>query len=131
MTKPKFRQCRVQVSVRRAHAENFYRVDQRARSPAQRERREMFRDGANMELRKAVQIAKEVAWTAPLVSGGVDEQRDAISNTESSDALAQLNDLVEEQRKRAPFMSTAQLFAQVYKANPELAAAERRQNRPR
>lgn len=49
-----------------------------------------------------------------------------------ADALAQLQELAAEQRKRAPFMTVEQAFAATYTdpANARLAAAERRQNRP-
>jgi hypothetical protein len=72
-------------------------------------------------LRKACAAIKtfpNVMETAPRTADNLD------------DALAQLNALVGEQRKRAPWMSVPQAFAEVYKNNPALAAAERAQNRP-
>jgi len=81
---------------------------------------------ANIELRKAVQIAKATMLVTPVFVGG----EDARAVNDPKDALGQINQLVEEQRKRSPEMSAAQAFARVYADNPGLAAAERRQNRP-
>jgi hypothetical protein len=62
----------------------------------------------------------------PVFVGG----REATASNNPKSALAQLNALVEEQRKRSPEMSAAQAFARVYRDNPALAAQERRENRP-
>jgi hypothetical protein len=50
---------------------------------------------------------------------------EAIDPNNPRKALDQLNALVEKQREKFPFLSTEQLFAQVYRANPELAKRER------
>src|SRR5262249_1730509 len=72
-------------------------------------------------LRKGVAVAKNFPMMVTVTAVATDGQED------EDDALDQLNALVEEQRKRAPFKSTAQLFAEVYKNNPKLAAKEREQ----
>jgi hypothetical protein len=72
-------------------------------------------------LRKAVSVVKGFTATlAPLSTDG---------RADEGDAIDQLNALVEEQRKRSPFKSTAQLFAAVYTdpANRELVQKEREQ----
>jgi len=51
-------------------------------------------------------------------------------NEDDADAMAELEALAEAERKRTG-MSKAVAFSKVYSANPELAAKERRQNRPR
>jgi hypothetical protein len=84
---------------------------------------------ANIELRKAVQIAKAFPMQVTLEPRFVGH-REAEDVNDPEDALAQINELVEQQRKASPGLTTAQLFARVYAANPQLAAAERRQNRP-
>jgi hypothetical protein len=75
---------------------------------------------ANVEVRKAVQIAK-MATLAPMTSGSVDEQRTAINDTEASEAYDQLMKLADAQRATAPFKTQAQAFADAFAANPELA----------
>jgi hypothetical protein len=83
-----------------------------------------------MALRKAMAIAKEAASLTPLTSGGLDDQRAAINDTESSAAYQQLVELAEAQRASAPFLSTAQAFERAFKANPELAAKAHRRPTP-
>jgi hypothetical protein len=63
--------------------------------------------------------------TEPLSSGNSD-----VNDPRS--ALAQLRELAEEQRRRAPYLTVEQAFARVYAAaeNAELAARERMENRP-
>lgn len=83
-------------------------------------------------LRRAHAIIKNFPMmmvVAPTQVGG----KDATAVDDPVDALAQLNDLAEEQRRRAPWMTPAQAFAAVYAAteNAQLAAKERLQNRPR
>jgi len=81
-------------------------------------------------LREAHAIVKAIPTEmviTPMFVGGA-EARDV---NDPKSAMEQLNALVEEQRKRAPFMSAAQAFAAVYKDNPKLAALERVQNRPK
>lgn len=79
-------------------------------------------------LRKAHAIIKNfpaTMVTKPVQVGGTGD----ISN----DALAQLNKLAEEQRRRSPELTIEQAFARVYAAqeNVDLVARERLQNRPR
>jgi hypothetical protein len=95
-------------------------------------------------LREAHAIVKAVPnemVITPVYVGGADafpstRRRDGSSaklgegNIDAKPALEQLNDLVAEQRKLAPFMTDAQLFARVYEANPGLAKRERDENRP-
>ena len=80
-------------------------------------------------IRKAIAVIKmpNMMSVTPMFVGGA-EARDV---NDPKSAMEQLNALVEEQRKRAPFMSAAQAFAAVYKDNPKLAALERVQNRPK
>jgi hypothetical protein len=101
---------------------------------------------ANIELRKAVQLTKafpNMAVVTPRVVGGADafpstarsdgsSPSHAEGNLDATPALEELNRLVEEQRKLAPFKSTAQLFAAVYSdpANRDLVKRERAENRP-
>ncbi len=80
-----------------------------------------------LAFRKATQIAKGLALVMPVYVGG----DAALAVDDPADALAQLQALAEEQHRRQPEMSLDKAFAKVYAANPQLAAAERRQNRPR
>jgi hypothetical protein len=85
---------------------------------------------AEETVRRAVGLAKAFPSqmvVTPVFVGG-QEARDV---NDPKSALSQLNELVEEQRKRSPAKSTAQLFAQVYAMRPDLAAQERRENAPR
>jgi len=81
-----------------------------------------LRAHTDSEYRKAMD--ERVATLTPRFVGD-DKARDV---NDPVDALAELNAIVEQQRKEFPFKTTAQLFAQAYKDNPRLAAAERRQN---
>jgi hypothetical protein len=56
----------------------------------------------------------------------IDDARD-----DESDALDELERLTIARQKRDPSLTKAQAFAKAYTDNPELAAKERRQNRPR
>ena len=80
------------------------------------------------DFRKAVQIAKGQMVVRPTQVGG--DAAQAVDDPE--DALAQLEELADEQRRRSPQLSKAAAFAKVYSdpANAALAAKERRQNRP-
>ena len=83
---------------------------------------------SNIEIRKAVQVVS----LAPLYVGGEANRGGDVNPNNPKSALAQLNALVEEARKSAPFKkTTAQLFAEVYAMRPDLAAQEREENRPR
>jgi hypothetical protein len=94
-----------------------------------------------IDVRRAVSLAKfpnQMVVTPVATDPAADRRRAGSSpgRTEGGDldvtsALDQLNTLVEEQRKRAPFKTTAQLFAEVYSMRPDLAAQERRENAPR
>jgi hypothetical protein len=63
---------------------------------------------------------------------GVDDD-EAANEAEDveNDALDELETLAAEERRRNPKLSKAQAFTKAYSDNPELAAKERRQNRPR
>ena len=79
-------------------------------------------------VRKAHAIIKaypQMVTIMPVVTGNNSVDDDDL------DALAQLQALAEEQRKRSPTLTFEQSFAKVYAANPELARRERAQNRPR
>jgi hypothetical protein len=85
-----------------------------------------------LAIRKAHQIVKNfpsMMRTEPVQVGGAAAQ----AVDDPVDALAQLQKLAEEQRKRSPTLTIEQAFARVYSApeNASLAAAERSQNRPR
>ena len=73
-------------------------------------------------------MASDIGRRKFLATLGGAEARDV---NDPKSALAQLNELAEDQRKRAPSKSTAQLFAEVYAMRPDLAAKEREENRPR
>jgi hypothetical protein len=72
-------------------------------------------------LRRAWGIMKNMATTMPLQTHSPEAFQDAVSDTESSEAYAQLMALAEAQRVSAPFLSQPQAFARVFAANPELA----------
>jgi hypothetical protein len=65
-------------------------------------------------------------------SGALDDD-EAAEEAEGveDDALEELEELAADERKRNPRLSKAQAFAKAYSAHPEIAARERRQNRPR
>lgn len=75
-----------------------------------------------LAFRKAVAVCKG-ATLEPLMVGGAAAQ----DVNDPKDALAQLNRLAEEQRRRSPELTLAQSFARVYSERPDLASAERRQ----
>jgi hypothetical protein len=81
-------------------------------------------DEVGITFRKAIQIAKGMMPIIPVFV-------DADSVNDPVNALEELERLVERMRAAEPALSKAQAFAKVYAANPQLAAAERRQNRPR
>ena len=78
-------------------------------------------DGA--AIRKAIEITKaaEVASLDPVVIDGNDENPD-----DAEEAYNALMRLADEQRARAPNMSKAQAFAEVFQKNPELASRAHR-----
>jgi hypothetical protein len=86
-------------------------------------------------VRRAVSLAKafpNMANFMPLQVGGEANRGGDVSPNNPRSALDQINELVEEARKRAPFKrTTAQLFAEVYAMRPDLAQREREENRPR
>jgi hypothetical protein len=83
---------------------------------------------SNIEVRKAVQVVS----LAPLYVGGEANRGGDVNPNNPKSALAQINALVEEARKSAPFKkTTAQLFAEVYAMRPDLAQREREENRPK
>jgi hypothetical protein len=104
-----------------------YAVEQ-FKLPRERAFAKLYND--ELVVRQAIQVAKAFpnqVTVTPVFVGG-QEARDV---NDPKSALAQINALVEEARKRAPFKkTTAQLFAEVYRDNPELAAREREENRP-
>jgi hypothetical protein len=89
-------------------------------------------DETGVLLRKAHRTIKEMASLAPMVSGGLDEQRAAVNDTESSEAYKQLEALAEKQRATAPWLSSAQAFARAFSdpANAELARKAHKRPEP-
>jgi hypothetical protein len=97
----------------------------------------MADDAEGLAIRKCWQISKQ-GRSAPLDDDEAgDEARDVEGDAldelrrAHGNALAALERLAVEARRLDPKLTKAQSFAKVYSANPELAAAERRQNRPR
>jgi hypothetical protein len=85
-------------------------------------------------LRQAFNAVKNlpvVLEVAPMYVGGEANRGGDVSPNNPRSALDQINALVERARATAPFKTTAQLFAEVYRNNPRLAEQERRENRPR
>jgi hypothetical protein len=85
-------------------------------------------DGAM--LRRACQVIKSMPFQVslqPMTSGGVDEQRAAVNDTESSEAYKQLQELG---RQKWPTASEAQQFARAMTENPALAAKAHRRPAP-
>ena len=80
-------------------------------------------DDAGQAIRKMWQVSKE----GDLESDGRDGEP---SVEDDEDAMEELEELAEQERRRSG-TSKAVAFTKVYEANPELAARERRQNRPR
>lgn len=87
-----------------------------------------FSAPGNVTLRKAHAITKSApASVQPMQVGGAD----AVDvDTDRSAAMEQLNKLAEEQRGRAPWMSTAQAFAKVFEDPANAALANRAHRRP-
>ena len=79
---------------------------------------------------KAYQAVHSFYKAEPVADDEDDEEEDE-RDGDDTDALEELNRLAEAERRRTNGMSKAQAFVKVYEANPELAAKERRQNRPR
>jgi hypothetical protein len=59
------------------------------------------------------------------------DDEDEREDEDDTDALAELEELGAEERRRNPKLSKAQAFTKAYTDNPALAAKERRQHRPR
>jgi hypothetical protein len=78
----------------------------------------------NLELRKAIQITKNVSLE-PVQVGGADAMD---VDTDRSKAMLQLQALAEQQRQRSPTLTPAQAFERVFtdQANAELAARAHR-----
>jgi hypothetical protein len=76
--------------------------------------------------RTAVQIAKGYPVAEPTQVGGAA----ALDVNDGKDAYAQLKELAEALRQRAPELTLEGAFARAYAENPQLAAKERLQNRP-
>jgi hypothetical protein len=92
----------------------------------------LYSGADGIELRKAMQVVKLTpADLAPMFVGGEANRGGDVSPNNPKSALAQINALVEKQRERHPQMTLAQVFAAVYRDNPELARKEREENRPR
>ena len=79
----------------------------------------------NVELRKAVQIAKSFPRLLDLEPTHVGGAA-ATDVNDASEAYNKLTAMAEDQRQRAPWMSAAQAFARAFEANPELAAKAHR-----
>jgi hypothetical protein len=60
-----------------------------------------------------------------------DDDDDARNNNDDDDAMEELEALAAAERERKPSLTKAAAFSKVYAENPELAAKERLQNRPR
>ena len=80
-------------------------------------------------MRKAHAVIKGTLLIMPTQVGGAA----ALDVDDPVDAIAQLQALADEQRRRSPELTTAKAFAKVYSdpANACLVAAERRQARAR
>jgi hypothetical protein len=91
---------------------------------------------ASEQMRRAVQVAKSTPFptAAPMVTAKPSVVGGAAAQDvdDATDALAQLEALAAKLRAQFPELSKAQAFAKVFSdpANRQLAAAERRQNRP-
>jgi hypothetical protein len=75
----------------------------------------------NVELRKAIQIAKSfprLLDLEPTQVGG----RDATGVNDASEAYDKLTAMADELRRRTPELSPSQAFARTFEANPDLAA---------
>ncbi len=83
-------------------------------------------DSEGQAIRRCWLIAKG----QDIASGPLDEP---ITDDDDADALDELNELAEQERRRNPGMSKAVAFTKVYTdpANAALAQRERRQNQPR
>ena len=85
---------------------------------------------SNVELRKAVQIAKAVPFVAvPVVVGG----EDAFSSNDPSAAMAAYNELLAkaaEYRKANPALSEAQAFSAVFTSKENALLAQKAHQRP-
>lgn len=77
-------------------------------------------DAEGQAIRRCWQIAKQ---------GGDSDEVAAAEDDEN--ALDELNALAADEKRRDPKLTKAQAFAKAYSDNPELAAKERLQNRPR
>jgi hypothetical protein len=88
-------------------------------------------DAEGRAIRRAWQIAKQGAPLDP--DDAKAEGRRVIDDAldDDDDALARVERLAIEEHRRNPKLTKAQAFTKAYTDNPELAAKERRQNRPR
>lgn len=77
----------------------------------------------DLDFRKAIAITNG----RPIQSGNYQH---TIAKSDVEDPLGELNKLAADLRKRKPELSKAQAFAKIYETHPELAHAERLQNRP-
>jgi hypothetical protein len=89
-----------------------------------------YSDDANIDLRKAITIVKSVPnfMSIEATQVGGDDAFDTSVADSSAKAMAKLNEMAEEQRKRSPTLTVAQAFARVFEdpANKSLAAAAHR-----
>ena len=93
-----------------------------------------YSDPENLDLRKALQIAKSVPnfmSIEPTQVGGDDAFDTSVADS-SAKAMTKLQEMAEEQRKRSPTLTVAQCFARVFEdpANAQLAAKAHRRPTP-
>jgi hypothetical protein len=81
----------------------------------------------------AIRTAHAIVKRAAIGGGAVDESPPDEDDLEDADALEELEELAEQERRRNPGMSKAVAFSKIYcdPANARLAQRERAQNRPR
>jgi Arc/MetJ-type ribon-helix-helix transcriptional regulator len=82
----------------------------------------------SLMLRKAHALTKGVANLTPTMVGGPDAMREAVDNTEQSEAYAKLESMAERMRATSPWLSAAQAFSAVFQEpkNAKLAASAHR-----
>jgi hypothetical protein len=90
-------------------------------------------DADGVTLRRALGVAKAMPIAAdltPMMVGGVAATHDAIDNTESSEAYAQLEAMAARLRGTSPWLSSAQAFSAVIQEPADIALARKAHQRP-
>jgi hypothetical protein len=88
---------------------------------------------AEISVRRACAIAKAMPFVAdstPLMVGGVDAMHSAVSDTESSEAYAQLETMAARMRATSPWLSADQAFARVFENPANASVAAKAHRRP-